>query len=189
MKLSKLAFLGSQIIVRGSAFSTKAPACVSRQPASSLLGQETPAAIRNVSSRSRSSSTRLFSSAVGGGPTLTNIDKDEMEEIVEDYEKGGREESGYLIMDVREEHEIASTGKLSPNTITFPLQKVAQYDAFSLDEFEFEEIYGFQKPTPDETLVFSCAAGIRSVHAARFAAQHGYTKLVNYMGGAYEWFN
>jgi rhodanese-related sulfurtransferase len=38
-------------------------------------------------------------------------------------------------------------------------------------------------------LVFSCAAGIRSVHAAQFAAQNGYTKLVNYKGGANEWFN
>jgi rhodanese-related sulfurtransferase len=27
------------------------------------------------------------------------------------------------------------------------------------------------------------------VHAAQFAAQNGYTKLVNYSGGANQWFN
>ena len=86
-------------------------------------------------------------------------------------EEDGREASGYLVMDVREEPEIAASGKLSPNTLTFPLQKLMQYNAFSLEEDEFEEIFGFEKPTPDETLVFSCAAGVRSVHAAQFAAQ------------------
>eukprot|EP00980_Cylindrotheca_fusiformis_P027227 scaffold19424_cov142-Cylindrotheca_fusiformis.AAC.11 len=100
-----------------------------------------------------------------------------MEEIIEDYEEGGREESGYVVLDVREPHEIEYTGKLSENTITFPLQKLAQYNAFALEEDDFEEIFGFEKPHLDE-----------SVHAAQFAAQSGYTKLVNYMGGAHEWF-
>jgi rhodanese-related sulfurtransferase len=133
--------------------------------------------------------TRLFSS--GGGPqevTLQDVGKEEMEEILEDYEEGGREESGYVVLDVREVNEIEYTGKLSPNTITFPLQKVMQYNAFALDDDEFEEIFGFEKPGMDETLVFSCAMGVRSVHAANFAAQGGYTKLVNYRGGANQWF-
>jgi rhodanese-related sulfurtransferase len=132
--------------------------------------------------------TRLFS---GGGPqevTLTNVGKEEMEEILEDYEEGGREDSGYVVLDVREANEIEYTGKLSPNTITFPLQKLMQYNAFALDDDEFEEIFGFEKPGMDETLVFSCAMGVRSVHAANFAAQAGYSKLVNYKGGANQWF-
>ena len=112
-----------------------------------------------------------------------------MEEILEDYEEGGREESGYVVMDVREEHEIQFTGKLSPNTLTLPLQKLMRYNVFALPEDEFEEICGFEKPSMDETMVFSCAAGIRSVHAANFAAESGYSKLVNYMGGANEWFS
>jgi rhodanese-related sulfurtransferase len=112
-----------------------------------------------------------------------------MEEIVEDYEQGGREDSGYVVIDVREMHEIEFTGKVSPNTLSLPLQKLMQLNVFELDEDEFEEICGFDKPTPDETLVFSCAAGIRSVHAAQFAAQSGYTKLVNYKGGANQWFS
>ncbi|MGK3747560.1 MAG: hypothetical protein ACI90V_014424, partial [Bacillariaceae sp.] len=42
----------------------------------------------------------LFSSTTGG-PTMTNIDKEAMTEIIEDYEEGGREDSGYVVMDVR----------------------------------------------------------------------------------------
>jgi hypothetical protein len=99
---------------------------------------------------SSTTSTRLFSSS-GGEPQLQNIAKEEMEEIVEDYEQGGREESGYVILDVRQPGEIEYTGKLSPNTLTLPLQELAQYNAFALEEDEFEEIFGFDKPTPDES--------------------------------------
>ena len=120
---------------------------------------------------------------------LQNIGKEGMEAILEDYEESGREESGYVVMDVREQYEIETTGKLSPNTITFPLQTLMRYNAFSLEEDEFEETFGFEKPKLDETLVFSCAAGVRSVAAAQFAAQNGYTQLVNYQGGSKEWFS
>lgn len=88
-----------------------------------------------------------------------------------------------------EEHEIAMTGKLSPNTHTLPLSILGSREVFELDDDDFENICGFQKPTPDETLVFTCAAGMRSQTACAYAAQAGYTKLVNYMGGAYEWFS
>ena len=135
-------------------------------------------------------SSRLdMSSGSGGEFQLKNIGREEMEEIIDDYENGGREESGYVILDVREIPEISNTGKLSPNTLTFPLQRVMQVDAFTMDADDFEEIFGFEKPTPDETLVFSCAAGIRSVSAAQLAAMNGYGKLINYTGGANEWFN
>lgn len=137
----------------------------------------------------RVTSSRLYSSSSEGDVVLMNIGKEAMEKILEDYEEGGREESGYVVMDVREQHEIAVTGKLSPNTITFPLQSLMRYNAFALDEDEFEEIFDFEKPKLDETLVFSCAAGVRSVAAAQFAAQNGYTQLVNYQGGSKEWFN
>ena len=88
-----------------------------------------------------------------------------------------------------EESEVAGTGKVSPNTHTLPLSILSSQDVFQMDEDEFEIVCGFPKPTPDETLVFTCAAGMRSQNACAFAAQAGYTKLVNYMGGAYEWFS
>lgn len=87
-----------------------------------------------------------------------------------------------------EEAEVAATGKVSPNTHTLPLSILGSQQVFDMDEDEFEIVCGFPKPTPDETLVFTCAAGIRSKNACAYAAQSGYTQLVNYMGGAYEWF-
>ena len=95
----------------------------------------------------------------------------------------------FLIFLYSEESEVAGTGKVSPNTHTLPLSILSSQDVFQMDEDEFEIVCGFPKPTPDETLVFTCAAGMRSQNACAFAAQAGYTKLVNYMGGAYEWFS
>ena len=119
---------------------------------------------------------------------LKHIGWEEMDAIIDEYEELGREKSGVLVLDVRNEDEIAYTGQLSPNTKTLPLPFIMQYNIFSMSEDEFEDICGFPKPTLDETIVFSCAAGIRSVHAAKFAAAAGYSKLVNYAGGANEWF-
>jgi rhodanese-related sulfurtransferase len=112
-----------------------------------------------------------------------------MEEIVEDYESGGRDESQYCIIDVRTEEEIRSTGKISENVYTLPVQVIMQSKVFDMDPDEFEEFCKFPKPTYDETIVFTCAAGMRSVSACHFAAQSGYTKLINYTGGANEWFS
>jgi hypothetical protein len=96
-------------------------------------------------------STRLFSSMGEQKVIIQSVGKDDMEEIIEDYEQGGREDSGYVIMDVREPHEIEYTGKLSENTVTFPLKRLMQFNAFALDEDVFEEMYGFEKPTLDES--------------------------------------
>jgi hypothetical protein len=142
MKFSKLAFIGSQFVARKSGMTTKS-AVLQQSPLSSLD--------KAVLSSSSPRSTRLFSSMGEGKPALQNVGKDAMEEIIEDYEEGGREESGYVIMDVREPHEIEYTGKLSENTVTFPLNKLMQYNAFALEEDEFEEIYGFEKPALDES--------------------------------------
>eukprot|EP00529_Nitzschia_sp_RCC80_P033765 CAMPEP_0113459350 /NCGR_PEP_ID=MMETSP0014_2-20120614/10404_1 /TAXON_ID=2857 /ORGANISM="Nitzschia sp." /LENGTH=208 /DNA_ID=CAMNT_0000350925 /DNA_START=76 /DNA_END=702 /DNA_ORIENTATION=+ /assembly_acc=CAM_ASM_000159 len=138
--------------------------------------------------------TRLFSSSNDGSSqqqqaTMKNIGWEEMQQLVEDYESSGRDGSGLVVIDVREPHEVAFTGKVSPNTHTLPLGVVAQYNVFAMDDDDFEEVTGFKKPSMDETIIFSCAAGIRSVHACNFASQAGYSQLVNYMGGANEWFS
>ena len=89
---------------------------------------------------------------------------------------------------LKEQNEVDSSGKVSPNTHTLPLSILGAQQVFEMDEDEFEIVCGFPKPTMDETLVFTCAAGIRSQHACAYAAQAGYMQLVNYKGGAYEWF-
>jgi len=140
--------------------------------------------------RSYSTTTTLQASAGSDAPppSIRQIGKAEMAEIVEDYEAGGRQDSGYLILDVRGDDEVMYTGRVSPNTITLPLPIIMTQDVFALEEEQFEAICGFEKPQLDETLVFTCAAGIRSQHAAFAAGKAGYSSLINYAGGANEWF-
>jgi rhodanese-related sulfurtransferase len=122
-------------------------------------------------------------------PMYMNIGKEEMEEIIEDYDEGGRIDSEYVIIDVRTDDEVITTGKLSPNVYTLPIQTIIEYNnVFDLSNDDFKDICGFDKPTYDETIVFTCKAGIRSVYACQYASKSGYTKLINYMGGSSEWF-
>eukprot|EP00979_Chaetoceros_neogracilis_P012862 scaffold3524_cov279-Chaetoceros_neogracile.AAC.1 len=107
---------------------------------------------------------------------------------VNDIENSSREESGYVIIDVRNPDEIAYTGKLAECVETLPLPIIAQTGAFNMSEEDFEENFGFAKPALDEKIVFSCKAGIRSMHAAQLAGMSGYTKFVNYSGGLDDWF-
>ena len=119
-------------------------------------------------------------------PQINHIGKEQMKEILDDYEK--EEGSQYFVLDVRTEEEVHQTGQLSPSVPTVPVQVIMQYNVFQMDPDEFEELCGFEKPGLDETLVFTCAAGVRSVYACQFAAKAGYTNLVNYAGGSNEWF-
>ena len=121
-------------------------------------------------------------------PPINRVQKDVFSQIIDEYESDGREASGYVVIDVRGEEEVAFTGKVSPNTYTLPLPLIAQEGAFNLDEDDFEERYGWAKPGLDETLVFTCKAGVRSNYAAQYAAMAGYGKLFDYIGGANEWF-
>ena len=119
---------------------------------------------------------------------MRNIGKSEMQEILEDYSEAGREESQYCVIDVRTDEEVYYTGKLAKNVYTLPIQVIMSTNAFNMEEDDFEDAFGFQKPQLDETIVFTCAAGIRSVYACQAAAACGYTNLINYTGGANEWF-
>ena len=57
---------------------------------------------------------------------ITQIDKEQMEEILEDLSNSGREETGYVVIDVRNSDEIAFTGQLSPNVQNVPLPFIMQ---------------------------------------------------------------
>jgi len=111
-----------------------------------------------------------------------------MSEIITDAEESEGTDSKYTIIDVRNVDEINYTGKLSPVVHTLPLPYIAQYNVFGMEDDEFEEQFGFDKPGLDKTIVFTCKAGIRSMHAAQFAAMAGYTDIINYSGGSDEWF-
>jgi rhodanese-related sulfurtransferase len=119
---------------------------------------------------------------------ITDITKEDMEFIIGRYEGNGRENSGYIVLDVRGDGEVERTGKLSPNTQTLPLPEIMD-GCLLAPANDFRNKYGFDKPTMDETLVFFCASGMRARKAAEHAMGDGYPQVVVYGGGANEWFS
>jgi len=111
-----------------------------------------------------------------------------MTEIIDDVSSTSREESNYVIIDVRGQDEIAYTGKLNDCVETLPLPYIAQ-GALAMEDEDFKAEFGFDKPALDETLVFTCKAGIRSQQAGQLAKMAGYTDILDYMGGSNEWFS
>jgi rhodanese-related sulfurtransferase len=119
--------------------------------------------------------------------TFRSINKDKLKEILAEYKT--REESGMVLIDVRGEEEIMATGKVSPVAETLPLPYIQQQRVFAMDEQEFLDNFGFEKPRLDETVIFTCKAGIRSKVACQIAIMEGYADVINYSGGANEWFS
>lgn len=119
--------------------------------------------------------------------TFRNINKDKLKEILAQYTT--REESGVVLIDVRGEEEILATGKIASVAETLPLPYIQQHRVFAMDEQDFLDNFGFEKPRLDETVIFSCKAGIRSKMACEIAVMEGYSNVINYTGGANEWFS
>jgi rhodanese-related sulfurtransferase len=130
----------------------------------------------------------FFGDQSEGSGGIQRIDKTAMAEIIEDVVNSSREESGYIIIDVRGHDEVQYTGKLDDVVVTLPLPYIAQ-GALAMEEEEFQDAFGFEKPQLDETLVFTCKAGIRSYQAAQLAKMAGYSNILDYMGGSNEWFS
>jgi hypothetical protein len=66
---------------------------------------------------------------------ITNIDKEQMEEILEDLANAGRDGTGYVVIDVRNPDEIAATGNLSPQVLNLPLPLIMQVNKLLLGPF------------------------------------------------------
>jgi rhodanese-related sulfurtransferase len=142
--------------------------------------------------RQRNFQRHMSTSGSGAEPgEIRHIGRQEMEQILKEHEEmiQAELESPYFILDVRTPGEVDATGKLAPSVPTLPVQVMGPpYNALQMDDEDFEESFGFAKPSKDKIMVFSCAAGIRSVTACKLAQQAGYTECTNYMGGANEWF-
>jgi rhodanese-related sulfurtransferase len=70
---------------------------------------------------------------------------------------------------VREPHEFEKNS--IPTAINIPV--TSQPDALLLDEEDFQDRFGFQKPPKGKEVVFFCKAGVRSSAAAGIARQAG----------------
>lgn len=82
--------------------------------------------------------------------------------------KQGLREGSILLVDVREPHEFAA-GHI-PGAVSHPL---SSFDPSSLPE--------------GKRIVFSCAAGVRSVRALEFAQAAGRDIREHYKGGFKDW--
>ena len=81
-------------------------------------------------------------------------------------------DQGALLVDVREYDEVVEFACDVPETVVMPLS-------------EFSQRY-IELPK-DRDMVLVCAGGGRSLHAARFLVQQGYTRVVNLYGGVFTW--
>ena len=93
---------------------------------------------------------------------IVDLDLDEV--------KRGLEDGSMLLVDVREPHEFAA-GHI-PNSVSHPL---STFDPAALPIGEGKRI------------VFSCAAGVRSIRAIEFAQAAGLGLREHYKGGFKEW--
>lgn len=85
-----------------------------------------------------------------------------------DEVRTGLQDGTVLIVDVREPHEFAA-GAI-PGSVSMPL---SQFDATALPA--------------DRRIVFSCAAGVRSVRAIELAQAAGLDLNEHYAGGFKDW--
>ncbi len=80
--------------------------------------------------------------------------------------------NGALLVDVREKDEVIEIAYDVPNIINIPLS-------------EFEE--RFNEIPKDKDVVIVCKGGDRSLRAAGFLVNHGYTNVVNMKHGIVRW--
>jgi len=84
----------------------------------------------------------------------------------------GRVKDGALLVDVREKEEVAQLAYDVPNIINIPLS-------------EFEE--RFNEVPKDRKVIMVCKGGGRSLRAAGFLINHGYSNVVNMEHGIIRW--
>lgn len=77
-----------------------------------------------------------------------------------------------IIVDVREPSEYAE-GHI-PTAVNIPYK--SSPGALSLEPEDFEDAFGFPKPSTDRELIFYCLAGVRSSAAEELACTFGYQK-------------
>jgi rhodanese-related sulfurtransferase len=80
--------------------------------------------------------------------------------------------NGALLVDVRENDEVQALSYDIPSLLHIPLS-------------QFEE--RFSEIPQDKDVVMVCRSGARSLRAAGFLKNHGYTKVVNMQHGIIRW--
>jgi len=93
--------------------------------------------------------------------------------------------SDRILIDVREPSEVLHTGRI-PSAQNIPISSAP--DAFFMSPEDFEDKFGFPRPSKQDEVVFYCKAGVRSRAAARLAGQAGFGgKIGEFPGSWMEW--
>ncbi|KYK59699.1 Rhodanese domain protein [Drechmeria coniospora] len=171
------------------------PSTLLRQPRRRLLPVQsvrwclgTASAAPTASTATASSTQRWYSASSGedgAAPASSIWSFDDVRQVVEASKKPSEGESQkVVIVDVREPDELHSTGKI-PGAINIPITSAVQ--SFHLSDDDFQDMYGFDRPPRDATLLFYCKAGVRARSAAALAKHAGWNKVGEYPGSWLDW--
>ncbi|KAI6710470.1 hypothetical protein JHW43_007008 [Diplocarpon mali] len=89
-----------------------------------------------------------------------------------------------VLIDTREPAELRDSGTI-PGSLNIPIS--SKPDSFFISAEEFEDRFGFERPSKNQEVVFFCKAGVRSKAAAAFARQAGWVKVAEYEGSWLDW--
>jgi rhodanese-related sulfurtransferase len=89
-----------------------------------------------------------------------------------------------LVLDVREPGEVQKTGRI-PGAINIPVTTAP--DSYHIPDEEFNDRFGFDRPSKDAEVVFYCKAGVRSRAAAALAKDAGFVNVGEYPGSWVDW--
>lgn len=129
--------------------------------------------------------TRAISANAGPRERIYNCSKATPGEVQLDCLKDMLADGDIQLFDVREPHELVSTGRI-PKSTNIPLSDIPT--AFKLSPEEFKLKYGVTKPNvTDENLIFHCQTGKRATKAVEEVQQLGFDKANKFIGGWSEW--
>ncbi|KAI4717376.1 hypothetical protein E4T48_06429 [Aureobasidium sp. EXF-10727] len=165
---------------RATTFAARAAIVTSRPlriQVPSLLQSTTPKLQSSVIQRPATCLLQQRFHSTQGKPDNKIWDFDSVKQLTESPD------ASLVLIDVREPAEYEA-GYI-PGAINIPVGSAP--DALFMPAHEFEDKFGFEKPTADQELVFYCKAGVRSSAAAGLARQVGYQKVGEYRGSMLEW--
>ncbi|KAK0102882.1 hypothetical protein ONS95_000922 [Cadophora gregata] len=89
-----------------------------------------------------------------------------------------------ILIDSREPGELQATGTI-PGSINIPI--TSKPDSFFITAEEFEDRFGFERPSKEQEVIFYCKSGVRSRAAAALARQAGWDNVAEYQGSWLDW--